>query len=796
MARSILTRSALLLALLAAALATPVRAEDTGPFTWRTDELPKLPVALSHAEACVAGDTLIVGGTAERTVWANGTNVSEHWAAFALQKGAREWLPIDFLPPTLATFASDGSGAYVFGTSMVFGGESSQPQSAQRIQFTDGHLQITSLPPLPDKTLVTGAVYKGVLYAFAVPFTPPQTLGTGLLYTLNLAREGATWSTVNQMPGSHQLASLVPTAHGLYFFSGDATGAYRYTPQNGWVSIPAPKSLGTMFGYGPSYVIGITPDTIETYDVITDTWSSQALSGLRLNSDIVLWNGHIVQAGGQVDGKAQDTILTGTPRVRTNAFGFLDYLVLFAYFAAVIGMGVYFSRREKSTEAFFLGNRRVPWWAVGISIFGASVSSITFLAIPAKAYATDWLFLPGNLALLLIVPLITRLYIPAFRRLSVTTAYEYLENRFNLAIRIYGSLIFVLFQLGRMAIVLYLPALVLSAATGLDMNASILTMGVITTLYTVIGGVEAVIWNDVIQAIVLLGGALLALGIAIAHIDGGYDGLAAMAAAEGKTHWLLFTDDYTTPAIWVVVLGNAFAMFYPTTACQTIVQRYLSTATVQQARRAVWVNALLTIPVSFLFFGMGTALWGYFKQHPEQLDPTLPTDAILPVFVMETFPIGVRAILVAGVFAAAMSALSASMNSLAAVAVFDYYKRFVPALPEARALRASKWLTLVVGIVGTGLALTVAWMNAPSLFDQWLKWLNLIGGGLSGIVALGVFTRRAHGRGAVFGALVSAVAVAWVQTTPAHFLLHSIVGFLTAYVVGYVSSWIIPRARD
>jgi SSS family solute:Na+ symporter len=457
--------------------------------------------------------------------------------------------------------------------------------------------------------------------------------------------------------------------------------------------------------------------------------------------------------------------------------------------------GRLFLRRESNTEAFFLGGRSVPWWAVGLSIFGTSISSITYLAIPAKAYATDWIFLVGNMMILLIAPLITWFYIPAFRRAPITTAYEYLETRFNLCIRIYGSIVFLLFQAGRIAIVLYLPALVLSAATGLSVEFSILTMGLITTLYTVIGGVEAVIWTDVVQSFVLVGGALLSLAIAIAHIDGGFTGLATMAAAEGKTHWFEFSTDYTTPAIWVCVIGNIFAMLYPSTADQTIVQRYLTTATEKAAARAVWTNALLTIPVSFLFFGLGTALWGYFKTHPEQLDPTMPTDAILPVFVMETFPVGLRSTLIAGVFAAAMSSLSASMNSLSAVAINDYYKRFVPGVSEARALRAAKAVTLLTGVFGTGMALIIAWMNVPSLFDQWLKWLGLIGGGLAGIVALGVFTKRAHGRGAVAGALASAGAVAWVQSTPAHFFLHGMTGFLSAYIVGYAASLVLPRKR-
>lgn len=801
---------------LLAALCLSACAFAGDPFAWRTDLLPKLPhPVMNHAVGTHNGALLVAGGRSADPDTGQPVGYND---ILVLEPGAKEWRQIGLLPTPLmaAACASDASGFYLVGG---FDGAKSSAK-VLCIRYENSLGSVREFPPLPVAiSSASAAIFRGTLYvAGGLSVNNGGAKPVPVLYALDLSQANAQWNVTNQIPGMERVGTtLAAAADGLYLLGGSPWGAsagiagaenlnecFRYSPGLGWTSLPMPPSgyrRVPVIGYGPAHVLQLGAgggademNGLMAYNSTTRTWARLGtLPDARDNTQAVLWDGKIVVPGGSYrvgDAQAsiEDSVLTGTPQPRPNGFGLLDYAVVGVYFAAMVGMGAYFSRREKSTEAFFLGGRAVPWWAVGLSIFGTSISSITYLAIPAKAYTGDWVNLVGNLTILLIAPLITLFYIPAFRRAPITTAYEYLETRFNLAIRIYGSLVFLLFQAGRIAIVLYLPALVLSASTGLSVEFSILAMGVITTLYTVIGGVEAVIWTDVVQSVVLVGGALLALVLAITHIDGGFPALASMAAAEGKTNWFIFATDWSIPAIWVVVLGNTFAMFYPATADQTIVQRYLTTATPGAASRAVWTNALLTVPVSFLFFGLGTALWGYFKVHPEQLDPTMPNDAILPIFVMETFPVGLRSTLVAGVFAAAMSSLSASMNSLAAVAVNDYYRRFVPGVPEARALRVAKLITLLVGVAGTAGALVIAWTHATSLFDEWLRWLGLIGGGLAGIVALGVFTRRANGPGAVIGALASAAAVAWINTTTAHFFLYGVVGFLTAYVVGYAAS--------
>lgn len=488
-----------------------------------------------------------------------------------------------------------------------------------------------------------------------------------------------------------------------------------------------------------------------------------------------------------------EPLVHDTGAFRGTGFGVVDYATLVLYLAALITMGLYFSRREKNTESFFLGGRRMPWWAVGISIFGTSLSAITYLAIPARAYATDWVWAFANMGILFIAPLIVAFYIPRFRELPITTAYEYLERRFNLLIRIYGSICFIVFQIGRVAIVMCLPAIALSTATGLDVYLCIVVMGLLATIYTVLGGIEAVIWTDVLQAVVLVTGAIVSLALIVWQVDGGAAAIVADARAADKLHAMNLTWDWTIPALWVVLLGNAMSNLYPATADQTVVQRYLSTADVKTARRAVWTNALLTIPITILFFSLGTALWAFYQQHPEQLDPALQNDAILPLFVVQQFPIGLKGVLIAGVFAAAMSSLDSSMNSVSSVLVTDYYRRFVTGVTDAHALFVAKIITLLFGVLGVSAAMFAVRLDAVSLWDPFLMVLNWAGGGLSGVMALAVFTKRAHGIGAVCGAIASVGAIYFVQYhTDIHFFLHGGAGFAAAFAVGYAASLVLP----
>ena len=268
----------------------------------------------------------------------------------------------------------------------------------------------------------------------------------------------------------------------------------------------------------------------------------------------------------------------------------------------------------------------------------------------------------------MIIP-VALVIVPLIRRLNLTTTYEYLEMRFHPSIRIMGSLLNITYQLGaRMSVVLFLPALALSAVTGVDVVTSIVFMGVIATAYTVLGGIKAVIWTDVVQVVVLLGGAFLCLFIIVGGIDGGLGELMAVASTDDKMHMFDWRFDLTIPTIWLfLILETAGTLTWPKD--QVMMQRVLSTKTPKEAGMSVWTLAAIVVPGSLLFFSLGTALYAFYKLNPDHLSPLLNLDATLPFFIAAELPVGVAGLIIAALFAASMSSLDSSMNSVSTLVV-------------------------------------------------------------------------------------------------------------------------------
>ena len=512
----------------------------------------------------------------------------------------------------------------------------------------------------------------------------------------------------------------------------------------------------------------------------------------------VPWDDGFVLPSGEVrPGTRLPQVLLAKRRRVDAVFSWLDYATVAAYLATLVAMGVYFSRRESTTDDFFLGGRRIPWWAAGLSIFGTQLSAITFMAIPAKAFAIDWVYLMGHVAVVAVTPLLTWAYLPFCRRLNVTTAYEYLEKRFNVAARLLGSAAFILLQLGRMGVVLYLPAMALSAVTGVNVYLCIVVMGVLATLYTVLGGIEAVVWTDVIQVAVLIGGAVLGLAVIVCSIEGGASRIIEMGLAARKFRMVNPTWDIATTAIWVVVVGKMIEGLVPFTADQTVVQRYLTTRDEKQAARSIWANASMIVPSGALFFTLGTALWAFYKLNPGLLVPLDETDRILPCFVAQQLPAGISGLVIAALFAAAMSSLNSSMNSIATALTTDWYRRFRPTVTDRHCLHLARWATVGLGIVGTGLALHMAALGSRSLYDQYLHIVGLFGGGVAGLFLVGVFTRRANGLGAIVGFFASSGVIYFVRASGAvHFFLYAAIGIVTCAGVTWLVSCLTPNRKD
>ena len=467
---------------------------------------------------------------------------------------------------------------------------------------------------------------------------------------------------------------------------------------------------------------------------------------------------------------------------------FFDYLILGTYLVLLIGMGIWISNRSQTTEDYFLASRNIPWWAAGLSIFGTQLSAITFMAIPAKAFSEDWVFILAQFTIPLVAPLVIVFYLPFFYRLQITTAYDFLENRFNRPVRLFGSVSFLLFQLGRMGIVIALPALALATVSGINVYGCIVTIGVLATLYTMMGGMEAVIWTDVLQVVVLIGGALLSLVIILAGIHLSPAEAYQEALEMGKLHTFNWSWDYTRATVWVVVVGNFMANLVPYTTDQTVIQRYMTTPSLDMARRAIWVNALMTIPTALLFFSLGTALFLFYDVFPERITTLPGNDAIFPWFIASELPAGLAGLVLAGLFAASMSSIDSSMNSMATSIIHDFLRPHTDKT-EAAWLRLARYLTLGLGIVATLSALLIASLEVKSLWDTFLTIVGLFGGSLAGVFMLGVFTKKANSKGVLIGALSSAVILYLVQQrTEVHFFLYAAIGILSCCVIGYATS--------
>ncbi len=467
-----------------------------------------------------------------------------------------------------------------------------------------------------------------------------------------------------------------------------------------------------------------------------------------------------------------------------------DYLALTAYFSLSLAIGWWCSRKKKATSGgFFLGNGRIPWWAAAISFMATATSSISFMALPARTFGADWLSFGSAPAQVLAGIFVGVFFVAVLRRLELTTIFGYLEQRFDRRVQLLGAGLGILLKVGgRMSVVMLLPSLALSTVTGLNVYASILLMGLVTTLYAMEGGFEAVIWTDVMQVGVTVGGVLVALAYMARGVDGGLAGIVHGGVTAGKFRMVSTDWDLTQPTLWVFIgmfLGHIFTVL----GDQPMMQRMLATADVRMARRSIVMGNVVGFAGSVMFFFVGTALWAFYGAHPERAPAGPAGDAIFPYFIANELPPGVVGLIVAGLFAAGMGALSSAMNATAAIVVSDFQGTIRPGATDRQRVLLARLATLAAGGIATGMAVWLAWRGTTSLWDQYLKLVALIGGGFPGVFALGLLTRRANAPGVIIGALTSVVVTWLVQTfTATNPFLHGFVAVGSCVVVGYAAS--------
>ncbi len=534
-------------------------------------------------------------------------------------------------------------------------------------------------------------------------------------------------------------------------------------------------------------------EDVLTYHTITGSWGLLPGNSLLARAGACLtpmeggkgWS----YSGGELMPGVRSADVTHVEVTNDKDFGWLNWTVLVLYLVGMLGMGIYFMRKENGADDFFKGGGRIPWWAAGISIYATMLSAITYMTIPAKAYSTDWTYYPMLWMILLVSFPVIKYYLPYFRKLNVTSAYEILEVRFNLFTRMLASTLFCIFMIVRMAIVLYLPSLALTAVTGIDIYLCIVLMGLVTIIYCTMGGVEAVIWGDVVQGLILVFGAIFAVIYLAVGTEGGISGCIEIALENDKLRLFDLSSSWSQATWWVIILGGLANNLISYTSDQTVIQRYLTTPDEKSAGRGILVNGLMSVFVSVAFYMIGTGLYTFYKTHPAELDVTMgQSDAIFPFFMMSQMPAGVAGALIAAIFAATMSTISSNINSVAAAFSIDFWKRFRTSSSDSQLVTVARWASVVSGMVGLLLALFMATWDIQSFLDFFNEALGLLTSGLGGLFFIAVFMKRVKGNAALIG-FIAGEAVVFLMNgyTDANFLLFGATGM----AVSIVTAWLL-----
>jgi SSS family solute:Na+ symporter len=460
----------------------------------------------------------------------------------------------------------------------------------------------------------------------------------------------------------------------------------------------------------------------------------------------------------------------------------VDTLIITVYLAGVLAFGWLFYQKQKTAASFTRGGGNLPTWALGLSIFATYVSSISFLALPGNAFARDWNSFVFSLSILPAAIIAVRFFVPLYRRLNSDSAYAFLEERFGRWARIYASACYLLTQLARAGAILYLLALPVNSLTGISLPVIIAFIGFLVLIYSSLGGLEAVVYTDAIQGILLIAGALLCFFYLLNGIEGGLPTMISQASESDKFSLGSFQLSLQDTSFWLVFFYGFFINLQNFGADQSYIQRYMGAKSLNDARKTVWLGSLLYLPVSLLFFLIGTALWVYYSQHT--LPPDTPADGVFPYFISTALPTGIKGLLVAAILSAGMSTLSTSINSSATLLLADFYPR-----EDSKSLTFLRLASVIMAIFSTGAAML--FLGVESALDVWWALASLFSGGILGLFLLGLLVKKPAAK---FATVIGLLFILWSSlsnlfpntffTIPLHANYVIIISTLLIFLVG------------
>ncbi len=483
----------------------------------------------------------------------------------------------------------------------------------------------------------------------------------------------------------------------------------------------------------------------------------------------------------------------------------LDVLVIGVYMAALAGIGVYFSRRQTSTEEYFVASRSIPGWAMGLSLLATIITSVTFIAYPGSAYAGNWSLLVPGFMFVATLGIVGFVVVPFFRHVVHMSAYEYFGRRFGSGVRLYASATFAVGHFSKMGFVFYLLSLTLSSMTGWSVNHIILLTAIVTIFYTLLGGVEAVVWSDVVQGFVLWLGILVSIGYLLFLPPQGPRAVFAEAWHAHKMSLGSTALRFDKPTIIVLVLYGLFFYLQKYTADQTVVQRYLIAKSDRSALRGISLGAALCVPVWAAFMLIGSLLWSFYRLTGEALPKGLTkADQVFPYFLVTHIPPGLAGLFIAALLGSAMAMLASDMNCLAVVGVEDFYRLARPRSTDRQRLRAGRILVILSGLAAAAVALQLAHSRGSAL-ALYYAITAIVAGGLAGLFLLAFLFPRATRGGAIAGIVASLLFTVWASLTeggnnvhlgrwsfPWHDYMIGVIGHLILLGVGVLVSYLLP----
>lgn len=478
-----------------------------------------------------------------------------------------------------------------------------------------------------------------------------------------------------------------------------------------------------------------------------------------------------------------------------NGFTVIDLIILVVYLAAVLLVGLAFAKKDMQGKEFFKGDGSIPWWVTSVSIFATLLSPISFLSLPGNAYAGTWLMWFAQLGMLIAIPLTIRYFLPVYAKLDIDTAYHYLELRFGSKwLRVLGAVMFIIYQIGRMSIIMYLPCMVLASLTSINVNVLIVVMGVIAIIYSYTGGLKSVLWTDFIQGSVLIVGIIFAFFYLLHGIDGGAGSLWTALTAEHKflaPDQPIFDANLLRDSVFIMIFGAGLNTMGSYVSSQDIVQRFTTTTDTKKLNKMMLTNGVLSIVIATVFYLIGTGLYVFYQQNP--LPPAAAQDQIFASYIAFELPVGISGLLLAAIYAAAQSTLSTGLNSVASSWTLDIQSRLSKKeLSFEQQTKIGQYVSLAVGIFSIAVAVVLANGSIKSAYEWFNGFMGLVLGILVGIFILGVFFKKANAFGAFAGFFASAAVMVFIKygTTGISIWSYSLISIAVCLAVGIPASLI------